>query len=205
MPNTPSIRRRRRSWSRNPATRASSPASCCPMARPGGAGPRRSSRTSPMSASTWRSSRPTCRATQRLSDWDFDLTFTSSTSSATRRSGVARSYVSSNIVKGHPSATSAATRIPRSTSSSPRRRPDSRGGSARSSTRRCSRSWPRSCRCLAARARVPDHLPLQRQGPRHDRDRHQRRGQERLEAVERASGSAGVTPRRSPRSRMTPP
>ena len=34
----------------------------CPMARPGSAGPRPSSRTSTMSASTWKSSRPTCPA-----------------------------------------------------------------------------------------------------------------------------------------------
>ena len=106
---------------------------------------------------------------------DFDLTFNFLYQFGDPATGVARSYVSSNIVKGNPFGNVGGYSNPEVDRlfAEARQRPGREApGALHQGAEDPGR---RAAGALAPRARLPDRLPLQRQGPRHDRHRHQRR------------------------------
>ena len=113
---------------------------------------------------------------QKTADWDYDIAFTYLYQYGDPALGVGRNYVSSQISKGSPFNNVEGysnPEIDQLFADGAVAFPDSQAqGNLRQGAEDPDR---RRAGGMAARTAVPHHHPLQRQEPRHDRDRRQRR------------------------------
>ena len=130
---------------------------------------------------------------QKVSEWDYDIAFTYLYQYGDPALGVGRTTSPARSPRARRSTTSKAIRTPRSTSCSPTARspsPMRRAGDLRQGTEDPRRG--RACR-VDARTAIPDHHPLQRQEPGHDRHWRERRFPRRLDRKVIAD-APGVSP-----------